>query len=34
MKRFPVSGSNSFARFSIKPHYINRSTIYRGGERL
>lgn len=34
MKRYRVSGSNAFARFGIKPHYINRSTIHRGGERL
>lgn len=34
MKRYAVSGSNSFARFAVKPHRVVSGRVYRGGVRL
>ena len=33
MKRYSVSGRNSFARFGLRSHTIGRMNSYRGGER-
>lgn len=34
MKRRSVSGSNSFARFGLRPHRVRTAMAYRGGRRL
>lgn len=33
MKRKTVNGSNSFARFGLRPHQVRTSSAYRGGRR-
>lgn len=33
MKRYNVSGYNSFARFAVRPHQLRSTHVYRGGVR-
>uniref|UniRef100_A0AAU8B4X6 Mobilization protein n=1 Tax=Dulem virus 209 TaxID=3145686 RepID=A0AAU8B4X6_9VIRU len=34
MKRYNARSGNSFARFGIRTHSLDRTNTYRGGQRL